>query len=215
MIDGAGGLRREGRGASKHERIAEPERHAGDEGDLGDIDHRQSPDRVDAEPDQSAGQDGGAETVTDCRTREARERRDRVGDFGAADDAQREHIVKREGDVAGDDERARECDSLNRLRAESGHHFLEIGAAQQMVKNERRHSEDGQADRCTDRTAAKPGSDLRRDADRHVFVLGGRVNQIELTRAVWAGKLSSNCNRIVTSQKNLTTVRQSTVTQMR
>ena len=50
MIDGAGGLRREGRGAAEHERIAEPERHAGHERDLGDVDDRQAPERVDAEP---------------------------------------------------------------------------------------------------------------------------------------------------------------------
>ena len=106
VIDGACSLRRVRHGAAEEERIAEPECHSRDEGDLGDVDDGQAPERVDAQPDQPASQDRGAKIVADRGTREARQRDNRIRHRVPADRAQREQIVEGQHNVAGDHERA-------------------------------------------------------------------------------------------------------------
>ena len=66
----------------------------------------QAPGGIDAKPDRAAGEDRRAKIVPDRIADEARHRRDPIRHVAAADRAQREIIVERQRDVAGNDKPA-------------------------------------------------------------------------------------------------------------
>ena len=106
LVDGARGLRRIEHAEAEHGGVAEPESQPGDEADLGDLDHAQSPGGIDAVAHRAAGEDAGADIVPDRVAGEAGQRRDAIRHLGAADRAQREQIVEGERQIAGGDEKA-------------------------------------------------------------------------------------------------------------
>ena len=100
LVDGARGLRHIGDAETEHRGIAEPERQAGDEAKLGDLDGVEPPGRIDAVAHRTAGEHAGADVVADRIAGEAAERRDPVGDLRMADRAQGEQVVEGEREVA-------------------------------------------------------------------------------------------------------------------
>ncbi len=95
-VDRGGRLRMPDHADAEHEGVAEPEGEAGDEADLGDVDRREAPVRIDAEADGAAGEDRGADVVADGVAREARQCGDAIGHLRLADGAQREQVVERQ-----------------------------------------------------------------------------------------------------------------------
>jgi hypothetical protein len=81
--------------------VAEPERQAGDERYLGDVDQPQTPRPIDSESDHTAGEDRRAEIVSDRVAQKSGQRRNPVRDVRVTDRAQCEEIIKRETGIAG------------------------------------------------------------------------------------------------------------------
>ncbi len=93
MVDDAQRLGRVGRGAAEHGDIADPERHAGDERDLGDIDDGWIPGRVHSKPHKTACQRRGAQRMPDRITGETRKRDDGKRHSALVDRMQRQKVV--------------------------------------------------------------------------------------------------------------------------
>ena len=83
-----------GHTAAEHEQIAEPEGEAREKADLCDIDRGQAVVGIDPEPDRAAGEDRGADIMTDGVAGEARHRGDAIGDVRLANGSQCEEIIE-------------------------------------------------------------------------------------------------------------------------
>ena len=68
----------------EHGRVAEPEGESGQKADFRDIDRIQSPGGIDAITHRAAGEDAGADVVSDRIAGKGRESRDAVGNMGDA-----------------------------------------------------------------------------------------------------------------------------------
>ena len=82
LIDRGGGFRMTGDAESEHRGVAEPEGQAGQEADLCDVDRVQPPGRIDPIAHRAAGEDAGADIVSDRIAGEGGERVDAIGNIG-------------------------------------------------------------------------------------------------------------------------------------
>ena len=145
-IDLGGRFRMIADAKAQHRRIAEPEREAGDEADLGDVDRVQAPRRIHAIAHGAAGERAGADIVSDRIAGEAGERGDAVRHVVAADRVQREQIVEGQREVAGGDEQHRQHDRLRGLGLQRRDQLVEIELAQHVVEHVAGDRDDGQAE---------------------------------------------------------------------
>ena len=102
---------------AEDECVAQPERQPGDKRDFDHIGNAQAPGGVDAKPDGSGGEDRRAKIVPDGVADEACHRGDPIRHLAAADRAQREVVVKRQGDIACCDKSAGNKDLIRATSA--------------------------------------------------------------------------------------------------
>jgi hypothetical protein len=94
----------------------------------------------------------------------------------AADHAQGEEIVERQGKIAGDDERGGDCDLFDRLRLKRCHDLGEVDIAHQAVERENGDGQDQHADNRADPAPAQSVNDRLRCGARHVDFRRAQMN---------------------------------------
>ena len=158
LIDRARDVGRIGDADAEHDRIAEPEREAGDKGDLGDVDQGQAPRPIDSESHHAAGEDRRAEIVSDRVAQKSGERRDPVRNVRLADRAQREEIIERQANIAGGNQQGGDHHGLDRRRVDRVGEFSDVDVAQQFKKCEACRRNDNETERDADRFPAQSPS---------------------------------------------------------
>ena len=117
--------------------------------DFGDVDRSQSPGGVNPVAHRAAREDTGADIVPDRIRSEGGERIDAVGNFAAADRANREQVIEGQGEISRRDEQRRQRD-LARLGALDGFDDLQgVDAVQHVVQHVASDADDRDADRDT------------------------------------------------------------------
>ena len=149
LIDRRGRFRMIGDAEAQHRGIAEPEGQAGQKADLGDVDRVQSPGGIDPIAHRAAGENAGADIVSDRIAGEGRERIDAVGNVGVADRPDREQIIECQREITRGDEQAGQHD-LMRLGVLDGlEDLLGVDAAQHVIQHVACDPDDRDADRNT------------------------------------------------------------------
>ena len=158
----------------EHGGVAEPEREAGNEAELGDLDGVEPPGRIDAVAHRAAGEDAGADIVADRIAGESAERRDAVRHVMAADRAQREQIVEGQREIAEGDEQRREQDVARVGPAKRLQDILEFDAVQGLEQHKDRDRDDRETD-ARRRSGPSRSSDRKTDRSdaRHRSRLAG------------------------------------------
>src|SRR5205807_4464120 len=118
--------------------------------DLGDRDGVQPPDRIDTVAYRTAGQDAGADIVSDRIAGEAGERRDPVGYVGPPDRAQREQIVERQREIAPSDAERGDREVVRIGLPQRRDHLADLDVAQVAIERHRRDREYGDAEQEAD-----------------------------------------------------------------
>jgi hypothetical protein len=145
-IDRRGGGRVIGDAQPQHRGIAEPEGQPGKETDLCDVDRVQPPGRINPVAHRPAGEDAGADIVSDRIGGEGGKRVDAVGNVAAADRADREPVVEGQREIARRHEQGRQRD-LARLGALDGvDHLIGVDAAEHVIEDVARNGDDRDAD---------------------------------------------------------------------
>ena len=85
---------------SQYRSIAEPERQAGQETDLCDVDRIQPPSGINPIAHRASGKDAGADIMPDRIAGEGRERVDAVRNIAAADRANSEKVIECQREIA-------------------------------------------------------------------------------------------------------------------
>ena len=134
----------------EHGGVAEPERQAGNEAELGDLDGVEPPGRVHAVAHRAAGEDAGADIVADRIAGEPAERGDAVRHVMAADRAQREEIVERQREIAEGDEQRGEQDVARVGPAKRLQDIFRFDAVQGLEQHKDRDRDDRETDRDAD-----------------------------------------------------------------
>ena len=131
---------------AQHRRIAKPEGQPGEETDLGDVDRVQPPGRIDPVAHGAAGEDAGADIVSDRIGGEGGKRVDAVGNAALADRADREPVIEGQREIARRHEQGRQRD-LARLGAFDGvDHLIGVDAAEHVIEHIARNGDDRDAD---------------------------------------------------------------------
>ena len=134
---------------SEHRGVAEPEGQSGQEADLGDVDRVQPPGRIDPIPHRAAGEDAGADIVSDRIGGEGGERVDAIGNMVMTDRAHGKQVVEGEGEITGRHEQ-RGQRNLPRLGLLDGfEHLVDIDAPQHVVEHVARDPDHRDADHNT------------------------------------------------------------------
>ena len=130
---------------AEDECVAQPERQPGDKGDFDHIGNAQAPGGVDAKPDGAGGEDRRAKIVPDRVADEACHGGDPIRHLAAADRAQREVIVKRQGDVACSDKSAGNKDLIRRRQPQRDDDLVDFDVSQQVKQCRERKCNDHEA----------------------------------------------------------------------
>ena len=148
------GVRLDADAETQHRGVAEPEGETGDEADLRHLDGVEPVSGIDAVAHRTAGEHGGADIVPDRIAGEGAERGDAVGNFGAADGAQRKPVVEGQGEIGGRHEQAGGGDAVRRGAFDRGEHLVDIDIVQDVEQHHHRDGDDGEAEQHADAVPA-------------------------------------------------------------
>ena len=130
---------------AQHRGVAKPKRQAGDKADLGHFDGVEPVVGIDAVTHSAARENGGADIVTDRIAREACERGNAIRNLLASDRAQGKPVVEGQREITARDEKCGGRDMLRLGRFERRDHFVDVGVAQHVKKNNDRDRNDRNA----------------------------------------------------------------------
>ncbi len=147
LVDGGSCLRMIGDAETEHGGVAEPEGQTGEKADLCDIDSRQAPGGIDAIAHHAAGEDAGADIVSDRIAGESGEGSDPVRHLVAADGAQRKQVIERQGEITRGHTEPGEHDGANLGFAQRLIQVVDVETLEHVIQD----VTSGRDDRDTDR----------------------------------------------------------------
>jgi hypothetical protein len=156
LVDGRCGLRLPGHAEAEDRDIAEPEGEARDEADLGDVDGGEAPAGIDAVAHGAAREHRGADIVADRIAREAAQCCGAIGHVAATDGAQREQVIKGQGEVAERDEQAGQRDVAVADALQRDDDLVGVDAVQHPVQHGHGDDDDYEAEEKSDPIPANP-----------------------------------------------------------
>ncbi len=133
----------------EHGGIAEPERQPGEEADLGDVDRVQAPGGIDPIAHRAAGEDAGADIVSDRIAGEGGERIDAVGDLAVTDGPDGEQVIEGQREIARGDEQAGKGDLARFGLLDGFEDVVDVDVLQHVEEHIAGDPDDGDADHNT------------------------------------------------------------------